>query len=95
MTVGEQETSCFIDCDSTLNIVREDMATAFDLNITNNAGAIVNGMTGDKLVPIGKAHMKMTIEDSIGQRVHVHFGERHTDKVPGWQQCQHEDEMRH
>ncbi len=48
------------------------MATAFDLKITNYSGGKVNGVTGDKLVPIGKAHIKMTIEDSLGQRVHVH-----------------------
>jgi hypothetical protein len=72
VTVGDQETSCVIDCGSTVTIIREDMAAAFDLNITNYVGAKVNGVTGDKLVPIGKAHMKMTIEDSQGQRVHIH-----------------------
>jgi hypothetical protein len=61
-----------IDCGSTVTIIREDMATAFDLKITNYSGGKVIGVTGDKLVPIGKAHIKMTIEDSLGQRVHVH-----------------------
>jgi hypothetical protein len=70
--VGYQETTCVIDCGSTVTIIREDMATAFDLKITNYSGGKVNGVTGDKLVPIGKAHIKMTIEDSLGQRVHVH-----------------------
>ncbi len=72
VTVGDQETSCVIDCGSTVTIIREDMAAAFGLNITKYTGAKVNGVTGDKLVPIGKAHMKMTIEESQGQIVHVH-----------------------
>jgi hypothetical protein len=40
----------------------------------------------------------MTIEDSQGQRVHVHADAvvvKDTDKVPGGQQCEHEDEMCH
>jgi hypothetical protein len=32
------------------------MATVFDLKITNYAGATVNGVTDEKLVPIRKTH---------------------------------------
>jgi hypothetical protein len=37
-----------IDCGSTVTIIREDMATAFDLKITNYSGGKVIGVTGDK-----------------------------------------------
>ncbi len=47
VTVCDQETSCVIDCGSTVTIIREEMATAFDLNITNYSRAKVNGVIGD------------------------------------------------
>jgi hypothetical protein len=77
-----------IDCGSTVTIIREDMATASDLKITNYSGGKVIGVTGDKLVPIGKAHIKMTIEDSLGQSScprGSYCGKRHSNKASGRQ----------